>query len=304
MAARKPKPEPTLFCTAAPPFNKAAADLVLRSSDNVDFHVRRAILAEASPVFEDMLSLPQPPSASSSSAAGSPVVALTEPARTLDALLRLCYPIADPPLASPEDVCNTLEAARKYLMDGPAHTLAAHFAAHAARDPLHLYALACARGWAPEMRVAARASLAHPLPDGRTLPSTPHLDTLSASAYLRLQAYHRACRRVAVALHCYGAPPGAAQRVYFARRARKDAGHLAPWCGEYVERAREALALRPCGATVLAPELAHAFLVEAGAKLPLHERTRMLFDLVHFNAEYAQSVDRAVDEVQLEVYIP
>ena len=40
--------------TAAHPFNTfAAADAILRSSDGVDFWVRKSILAEASCIFED-----------------------------------------------------------------------------------------------------------------------------------------------------------------------------------------------------------------------------------------------------------
>ena len=43
------------------PFNKPTADVILRSSDDVDFRVHKVILAEASPVFEGMFSIPQPP---------------------------------------------------------------------------------------------------------------------------------------------------------------------------------------------------------------------------------------------------
>ena len=45
---------------AQPPFDKLSADVILRSSDRVDFRVHRTILVEASPVFSDMFSLPQP----------------------------------------------------------------------------------------------------------------------------------------------------------------------------------------------------------------------------------------------------
>ena len=38
-------------------------------------------------------------------------------------------------------------------------------------------------------------------------------------------------------------------------------------------------------------------LVDIVAKLPMFERTRVLFDLGQFNMEYAQSIDRAISEV-------
>ncbi|EMD39269.1 hypothetical protein CERSUDRAFT_122690 [Gelatoporia subvermispora B] len=45
----------------AHPFTKSSADVIIRSSDGVDFRVHRIVLAEASPVFEGMFSLPQGP---------------------------------------------------------------------------------------------------------------------------------------------------------------------------------------------------------------------------------------------------
>ncbi|OSD05502.1 hypothetical protein PYCCODRAFT_1465386 [Trametes coccinea BRFM310] len=45
---------------ASPPFDQPSADIVLRSSDGVDFHVHSQILAQASPFFATMFSLPQP----------------------------------------------------------------------------------------------------------------------------------------------------------------------------------------------------------------------------------------------------
>lgn len=36
------------------------ADVIIRSSDNVDFRVQRAALSLFSPVFADILSIPQP----------------------------------------------------------------------------------------------------------------------------------------------------------------------------------------------------------------------------------------------------
>lgn len=296
-------PEPasrSLPRQAAAPFNKPSADLILRSCDYVDFRVRRAILAEASPVFDDMLSIPQPHSCASdelTTPPSPPIVTLTESARTLDHLLRFCYPVPKPTLPTLDDVLCILEAARKYLMDAVLHEAQHQFADHAAREPLRAYALACSRGWSNEMRLAARASLAHPLAEARDAAA---LDMLSAGAYLRLQAYHRACRRAACALQCYGAAAEGARRVWAPRRSKRHVGaHVEPWWAEYMERAREALSVRPCGSTVLVPELSYKFLVDVVAKLPLYEKMRVMFDLAQFNLEYAESVDRAIAEVRV-----
>ncbi|KAJ2966080.1 hypothetical protein NUW54_g13911 [Trametes sanguinea] len=45
--------------TVSPPFDQPA-DIILRSSDGVDYNVYKWILKNASPIFADMCSLPQP----------------------------------------------------------------------------------------------------------------------------------------------------------------------------------------------------------------------------------------------------
>lgn len=300
MARFPTMPEPTNTAyTAAPPFNKPTADLVLRSCDAIDFRIRRGILAEASPIFEDMLSLPQPPPSPSDchTTPDAPVVCLTEPARTLDLLLRFVYPMPDPETVALEDTCAVLEAARKYLMDHIACVVQRRFAAQAAKAPLRAYSLACARGWVDEMRVAARASLGRPLEELR---DACELEDLSAGAYLRLQAYHRGCRKVAASLQYGGTDlSGTPRRMWYTRHHKKNIFiRVEPWWTEYMDRAREALLVRPCGAAVLVPDISYRFLTEVAAKLPLSERTRVLFELTQFNSEFAEAVDRAVSRVR------
>lgn len=70
--------------------NSPTADIILRSSGPkfVEFRTHRTILSIASPVFETMFSLPQPRVDKS-----LPVCDLSEDANTIDALLRLIYPV-------------------------------------------------------------------------------------------------------------------------------------------------------------------------------------------------------------------
>ncbi|KAI0732150.1 hypothetical protein C8Q72DRAFT_753347, partial [Fomitopsis betulina] len=65
---------------APAPFNRSSADVILRSSDLVDFRVRKGILAEASSVFDDMFGIPQPENTPSQgdTREGLPVVRLEE----------------------------------------------------------------------------------------------------------------------------------------------------------------------------------------------------------------------------------
>ncbi|EIW75069.1 hypothetical protein CONPUDRAFT_66183, partial [Coniophora puteana RWD-64-598 SS2] len=45
---------------AKAPFDDPEAEIILRSSDNVEFRVFKSFLAFSSSIFRDMLSLPQP----------------------------------------------------------------------------------------------------------------------------------------------------------------------------------------------------------------------------------------------------
>jgi BTB/POZ domain len=73
------------------PSDASDANLVIRSSDFVNFKVHKLVLAVASPFFKDLLSLPQPPD--SESVDGLPVVQLSEDSELLSTLVSMLYPI-------------------------------------------------------------------------------------------------------------------------------------------------------------------------------------------------------------------
>ena len=72
-------------------FNSSDGNLILRSSDLVDFRVHKPVLAMASPFFKDLLSLPQPSDAES--VGGIPVVRLFEHSELLNCLVSMLYPV-------------------------------------------------------------------------------------------------------------------------------------------------------------------------------------------------------------------
>jgi BTB/POZ domain len=72
-------------------FDVPDASLIIRSSDNVDFRVHKSILAMASPFFEDLLSLPQPPDGENVN--GLSVVQLPESSELLACLISILYPV-------------------------------------------------------------------------------------------------------------------------------------------------------------------------------------------------------------------
>ncbi|KZT04004.1 uncharacterized protein LAESUDRAFT_814392 [Laetiporus sulphureus 93-53] len=146
---------------AAAPFNKHNADVILRTSDQVDFHVHKAILGFASPFFEDMFELPQPSQADEAQSTcpdtGLPIVEVTEDSETLDLLLRLCYPIDDPLLDKHKPLGRLLNTAMKYQMQRVVTQLLGVLKAMVPRDPLRAYFIACSASLEDEAHSAAIA---------------------------------------------------------------------------------------------------------------------------------------------------
>jgi hypothetical protein len=73
------------------PSDASDANLVIRSSDFVNFKVHKPVLAVASPFFKDLLSLPQP--LDSESVDGLPVIQLSEDSELLSTLVSMLYPL-------------------------------------------------------------------------------------------------------------------------------------------------------------------------------------------------------------------
>jgi hypothetical protein len=78
--------------TSAPPtFDVPDANIIIRSSDFVDFRVHKSVLTMTSPFFNDLLSLPQP--SDSETFDGLPVIQLSEDSEILNTLVSLLYPV-------------------------------------------------------------------------------------------------------------------------------------------------------------------------------------------------------------------
>ncbi|KAI0730799.1 hypothetical protein C8Q76DRAFT_716259 [Earliella scabrosa] len=107
---------------AAPPFDQDTADVILRSSDAVDYYVHSVILAQASPFFRAMFTLPQPEGSDNT----LPIVDCEETSNVLQSLLTICYPILKPSSRPFEELEPTIRAAQKYEMELPIEYLKSH----------------------------------------------------------------------------------------------------------------------------------------------------------------------------------
>ena len=187
-----------------PPYqNPSNGDLIIRTSDNTEYHVHKFLIAHISPIFADMLPLPQP---DADQIPTKPVVDVTEPKYVWSAILDLCYfrELAFPfegshfPDFALDDVPGTvdylhvlLEAGKKYEMCALTTRIR-----HALLNPMFLecnplsvYALACAYRLEDVARHAAREALSlPPVP-----PFVPGFELISVRTLCHLFDYRKAC---------------------------------------------------------------------------------------------------------------
>jgi len=125
--------------TALYPFDDVSADVILRTSDNIDFFVYKLILSIASPFFKSMFSLPQ----STQCTPPHPVIEVTESGAVIDALLRIVYPNTDQEAEDFEAVIMVLEAAKKYEVGKVENRMKPILRKFAEDNPLKVFAAAC-----------------------------------------------------------------------------------------------------------------------------------------------------------------
>jgi hypothetical protein len=171
-------------------FDAPDADIILRSSDNVDFRVHRCVLATASPFFRDMFTLPQPKAETSSDATPIPVIPVSEPHQTLDSLLRFIYPVADPLVATLDDINPILAAASKYDFVSVVSTMRKLLVAprFLESSPTRVFAIASRYELEPEAQIASRYTLNINVLD---CPLSDDLKHITAHSYHRLLELHR-----------------------------------------------------------------------------------------------------------------
>ena len=177
---------------ATKPFDAStAADVILRSSDSVDFSVIKLLLCLISPVFNVMFLSKHIATADAETRKGLPVVSVTEDSETLRCLLLLIYPsyVSDSESALDINVLyRVAKAAQKYCMDRiegemmKMVTTSRLLQEHAFR----VYASAAAVGWTDVAAAAALSTLKTPLSD---LPFVDELKIISGADFYHFLTY-------------------------------------------------------------------------------------------------------------------
>ncbi|KAH9066086.1 hypothetical protein EDB83DRAFT_2675025 [Lactarius deliciosus] len=142
------------------------ANIIVRSSDRVNFRVHKSVFAVSSPFFRDLLSLPQPPD--DELVDGLHVIQLSEDADLLSSLVSLHYPISPVIPSSYEKVFTLLAACQKYDMESVQSNIRdgiklGRFPAPVEAEAFRACAIAGSMGLDPELEDAARLTLGYPM---------------------------------------------------------------------------------------------------------------------------------------------
>ena len=305
-----------------PPFDDADADVILRSSDQVDFHVYKVMLSKASPFFKDMFSLPQPVGAENKQNSRT-VIDLTESSKTVAALLTAIYPHT---LGSKTnkgrslgDHLAAIKAAKKYDMAPASSHLLHNFEGLGCvkHSPVEAFCVAYTFELNEAAQIAAKASLKHRL----------NLDDLgnelqhtNGPALFKLWQFHRACSAAAITAISSNDLTWVSQKVHsswwelaepdcgmhckckkhtfsLGNRPRTWEAH-ASW-RNYMDRARDALREKPCREAVTDHNILKPSYREPMCEV-CHQR---ICGLSEFSRYLGEEVEKLVSKVRKGPYV-
>ena len=144
------------------------ADMILRSSDLVDFRINRSAFVASSPFFGHLFSLPQ--SSDNDVVDGLPLVHCPEDASVLNSFISMVHsvPPSIPAPDSGDDLLNILAACKKYDMTTVQSSIRAEIRHKGLLSPsgaesFRLFAVASSKGLVPEMEATAIITLKYPM---------------------------------------------------------------------------------------------------------------------------------------------
>ncbi|KAJ7223637.1 hypothetical protein C8J57DRAFT_234728 [Mycena rebaudengoi] len=179
---------PLPFSPQYPFDDQSNGDVILRSSDNVDFHVHRVVLSLASPFFKTMFCLPQPKDEPE-----VPVISTQESCLVLDRALRFWYPGAEPVIQNLTQLREVLEILiSKYDMQFVSSNGKRYLREYLEKEAVAVFAIACHHRWGDVATEAARETLKLSLRVFDHEPS-PEVFTLTTKNYHSLLRYHFRC---------------------------------------------------------------------------------------------------------------
>ncbi|KAK0480637.1 hypothetical protein IW261DRAFT_1563320 [Armillaria novae-zelandiae] len=305
---------------ASAPFDSVEdADVILRSSDNVEFFVFKAFLCYASSFFNNLFSDGNPDEMKD----GLPVAPVAERAKIFRILLLFCYPGEPPPPESLLEVTELYDAVSKYGMDDVRKRMQKSLLRSSLilQEPVRLFAISVRHGWREVCEAAAKSTLFHPASDH---PSIDELRLITGLDYQRLLDYHKRCGAAAEAtvLHTFysrrnmywrGIPEPSSSwwnidGAVCCRDTRnvgcwvnvtpRKGYYVHQWLLQYFEDVAQRLKERPRGKTVMDDDIVNRLLSTvscAPCKATMGTEMRILTDRL------SSEVEKVVSQVQLEL---
>ncbi|THH14651.1 hypothetical protein EW146_g5703 [Bondarzewia mesenterica] len=312
---------PPTIRDAGPPFDAADADIILRTSDLVDFRVHTSILSISSQVFKDMLSMPLPPNGESADSSekkdGLPIVFVTEDEHGVDLLLRILYPRGKQSLSNLSDINSLLESLDKYQVDGYPQILLSALSSAAQTEPVMAYVLARRHNLPRVANAAAMEVLKMSLTSVVTgLNASKGLEHITGRSCVRLLKYHVDCCEAAVtvcqtlkwiskpdipgALNAGGRaitlPCSCLSQEFPSLRLHHD--YVPLWVVDYIGRCQAIVCSTPHWDTVLDPKL---FIPSAIAAGKCSRCTPLVEKLPDFAKAFANQLKSVISKVRLHV---
>ncbi|KAF8656130.1 hypothetical protein AX14_008086 [Amanita brunnescens Koide BX004] len=174
-------------------FSNSKVDVILRSSDGVDFYLSRPFLQLFSSAFDESLS-----GAKRESKNGLTVVCVTDDSKALHYFLfALHQPMEKLPVENPGLIVDICLVARKYCVAIVEARLKEQLATSSSlvENPLCVYAIAIALGWGDVAKAAAKNTLNVPVEKAVT--RIPELRGITGADLYRLIDYRTKCTKAA-----------------------------------------------------------------------------------------------------------
>ncbi|KZP18262.1 hypothetical protein FIBSPDRAFT_1046297 [Athelia psychrophila] len=302
------------------------ADVIVRSSDNIDFYVSRYFLAYASPVFEGLFSIPSPPSPAAAEDSdetkdGLPILKLAEDSLILERILLLCYPTnlvnlrdvfvggtenEDVFVGDMEDAAALLLALDKYDMAASGQRLrrllleAPFFRA----DPLRAFAVGCRLRHTELTKLAARY-LSDAIVD-RAPPDNPDYATFTALQLVKGRNYRIDCALAVRTAVREMETKGDTLWVFASGDKHRDgcmhgSSTWFMWWVVYFLHVKEALEKNPCGPTAMDSSYRVAVMKGITKTGCATCAAMVVRDLPRFSAAFSERIEEEIAKVELDM---
>ncbi|KDQ50422.1 hypothetical protein JAAARDRAFT_42085 [Jaapia argillacea MUCL 33604] len=303
---------------ASSPFDSPSADVILRSSDSVDFRFFKLLLSLSSSFFRGLFNPNRELTEDGNVRSGAnpvisgekdglPIVPLTESSETLTGLLNFIHPEQTATFDTLDSLLLVLKAAEKYRMDGvirraETSLMAADFLES---QPVVVYVIACVYKLEKAARAGAKASLCQPM----LFPFSKELEGISGASLYRLLAYRDTCEKEATEVTERVWAMSGQHRLFWQKSQARCScpiatsiqhGHnVKAWCWEYLEEILKRLRQRVNGDVLRDHTLVMPYL---GRSVDCEScRGTAARDIAKFAGDAALAVDEAISKVRFKI---